>query len=128
MLFTWDTTNLCIVFRSWHITGTWSLIWSLIAVVLLAAAYEAIREASRRYEERLSVKLEDMPRSVAGAEDAKARIIKAILYGIQVFYSFFIMLVFMTYNGWVMLAVGFGAFLGYLMFGRSSISRSAACH
>jgi copper transporter 1 len=54
MLFTWDTTDLCIVFPSWRVTGTFSLIWSLIAVVALTAGYEAIREVSRRYEERLA--------------------------------------------------------------------------
>jgi copper transporter 1 len=50
MLFTWDTTDLCIVFPSWHISGTGSLIFSLLAVVLLTAGYEAVREISRRYE------------------------------------------------------------------------------
>ncbi len=35
----------------------------------------------------------------------------------------------MTYNGWIMLAVGFGASLGYLLFaGNSSAQKSAACH
>lgn len=37
-------------------------------------------------------------------------------------------LLFMTYNGWIMLAVGFGAFFGYLLFGGSSATKSAACH
>jgi solute carrier family 31 (copper transporter), member 1 len=50
MLFTWSTKDLCIVFRSWHISGTGSLIFSLLAIVLLTAGYEAVREASRRYE------------------------------------------------------------------------------
>jgi copper transporter 1 len=50
MLFTWDTTDLCIVFPSWHISSTGSLVFSLLAVVLLTAGYEAIREMSRRYE------------------------------------------------------------------------------
>lgn len=50
MLFTWDTTDLCIVFRGWRISGTGSLIVSLLAIVLLTAGYEAVREASRRYE------------------------------------------------------------------------------
>lgn len=50
MLFTWDTTDLCIVFRSWHVSGTGSLIVALLGVVLLTAGYEAIREMSRRYE------------------------------------------------------------------------------
>lgn len=50
MLFTWDTTDLCIVFRSWHISGTFSLIVALVGIILLTAGYEAVREASRRYE------------------------------------------------------------------------------
>lgn len=50
MLFTWDTTNLCIVFRQWHVRGTASLIFSLLAIVAICAGYEALREATRRYE------------------------------------------------------------------------------
>jgi hypothetical protein len=36
-------------------------------------------------------------------------------------------LLFMTYNGWIMLAVAVGAFIGYLAFGGSA-SKSVACH
>ena len=61
MLFTWDTTNLCIVFRSWRITGLWSLVWSLIAVMTLIAGYEGVREAERRYEARQAAKIENLP-------------------------------------------------------------------
>lgn len=50
MLFTWDTTNLCIVFRWWHITSTTSLLLSLAGVALLTAGYELVRDASRKYE------------------------------------------------------------------------------
>jgi len=57
MLFTWSSTNLCIVFRQWHITGTLSLILSLIAIALLTAGYEGLREISRRYEQRHSAQL-----------------------------------------------------------------------
>jgi solute carrier family 31 (copper transporter), member 1 len=70
---------------------------------------------------------------------------KAGLYAVQVFYSFFIMLLFMTYvsrshqwspgvsltkqNGWVMLAVAAGAFVGYLAFGKNlSSTKTVACH
>jgi hypothetical protein len=58
MLFTWDTMDLCIVFHDWHVTGTGSLIVSLLAIVLLTAGYEAVREASRRYEAYASGVLE----------------------------------------------------------------------
>jgi hypothetical protein len=38
-------------------------------------------------------------------------------------------LLFMTYNGWVMLAVAVGAFIGYLAFGAGlSATKSVACH
>lgn len=85
--------------------------------------------------------------SAADAQAQQGRTIKAAFYGVQVFYSFFIMyvcyppcgsfeiadvwverLLFMTYNGWIMLAVGAGAFLGYLLFGGGSVEKSAACH
>ena len=58
MLFTWDTTDLCIVFRSWHISNTGSLIVALLAIILLTAGYEAVREASRRYDMYASKVLE----------------------------------------------------------------------
>ena len=50
MLFTWDTTNLCIIFRQWHVYSAFSLIVSLLGVAILTAGYEFVREASRRYE------------------------------------------------------------------------------
>lgn len=52
MLFTWDPTNLCIIFRWWHVRNTLTLLISLAAVAILTAGYEAVREASRRYDSR----------------------------------------------------------------------------
>ncbi|TIA62930.1 Ctr copper transporter [Aureobasidium pullulans] len=139
MLFTWDTNNLCIVFKSWRVTSTMSLIWSLLGVVILTAGYELIRELSRRYEAKVQREIDDLPndgegssllasgRSAADAH-AKSKTIKAAFYAVQVFYSFFIMLLFMTYNGWIMLSVAVGAFVGYLVFGNSTVTKSAACH
>lgn len=62
MLFTWDTKNLCIVFKGWRVDGTWSLIYSLIAVAALTAGYEAVRELTRRYEMRQQAVIVNMPR------------------------------------------------------------------
>lgn len=61
MLFTWDTTNLCIVFGSWHIRSTASLIFSLLAVVLIGMGYEALRAGSRRYEVVMNERIETYP-------------------------------------------------------------------
>jgi len=65
---------------------------------------------------------------LAGDHHQRSRAIKALFYAVQVFYSFFIMLLFMTYNGYVMLAVAVGAFIGHLAFGVESASKDASCH
>jgi len=142
MLFTWDTTNLCIVFKWWHIRSTGGLLFSLLAVVALTAAYEAIRSASRRYEQYVTKKAEGIPIEAVTERtpflwtgrnqvevSQKAHVIKAVIYAVQTFYAFMLMLLFMTYNGWVMLAVGVGSFVGYLVFGNNtSATKDSACH
>jgi len=62
MLFTWSTQNLCIIFPSWRITSLFSLIASLLAIIALTAGYEAVREASRRYENALAEKMAGLTR------------------------------------------------------------------
>ncbi|PCD19482.1 hypothetical protein FGRA07_05231 [Fusarium graminearum] len=164
MLFTWDTNNLCIVFRQWHVRSTTSLLFSLIAVIILAIGYEALRSVSRRYEQSLDNRVRSVPSklsisisrlyttsahisypgnpkyerkqnaalyplALSGQADQRAHLIKAVLYALQNFYAFMLMLVFMTYNGWVMVSVSLGAFLGYLFFGqRTSATKENACH
>ncbi|KAL5381455.1 hypothetical protein DPSP01_007169 [Paraphaeosphaeria sporulosa] len=138
MLFTWDTTDLCIVFKSWHISGTGTLILSLLAIVLMTAGYEAVREASRRYDAHTKRVSEGRSsgddlsrrhgRTSASASEQQTKTVKALFYAVQVFYSFFIMLLFMTYNGWVMLSVAVGAFVGYLLFSGGPSAKTAACH
>ncbi|KAH6691745.1 CTR2 long splice variant [Plectosphaerella plurivora] len=147
MLFTWDTNNLCIVFRQWRIDSTASLVVSLLLVIALTAGYEALRAASRRYEQSVDKRVNALPTGETDGETAtettpflwtgsqqveatrSAHIFKAVLYALQNFYAFMIMLIFMTYNGWVMVAVAFGAFIGYVLFGNSTSStKDNACH
>ncbi|KAI1394977.1 Ctr copper transporter family protein [Hypoxylon fuscum] len=144
MLFTWDTTNLCIVFRQWHIRGTASLVFSLLAIIAICAGYEALREGIRRYESFEAAKQDAAPHdpnaetttllgvgrsSSADAIGRRAHIIKSVLYAVQNFYAFMIMLLFMTYNGFVMFAVAIGAGLGYYFFGsHTKVRKETACH
>ncbi|KAI1640433.1 CTR2 short splice variant [Biscogniauxia mediterranea] len=134
MLFTWDTTNLCIIFRFWHIRGPASLVFSLLAIVAICAGYEALREGTRRYETWISQApdaapneqvTEDTPFLLAGRSSSReaatisqrARVVKAAL------------LLFMTYNGFVMIAVAVGAGVGYYLFGsHTRATKETACH
>jgi len=64
------------------------------------------------------------------------RLLRAGLYGATVFLSFFLMLVFMTYNAYLILATVFGAALGHFIFGGtinvdallSEEGKGMACH
>ncbi|KAI4201951.1 MAG: hypothetical protein LQ348_001579 [Seirophora lacunosa] len=98
MLFTWDTTDLCIIFPQWHIYSTFSLLISLVGVIVLTAGYEFVREMSRRYEASSAEYANKLARKSAGEAEKRQKPIKAAFYAVQVFYSFFIMLLFMTYN------------------------------
>jgi copper transporter 1 len=61
MLFTWDTNNLCIVFKQWHVRGNISLMFSLLAVVLFCVGYEWLRGFIRKYETEAAQKAEAVP-------------------------------------------------------------------
>ena len=52
MIFTWDYTDICVVFRWWQITNLASLLLSLAAIVFLSMGYEYLRECTRRFEKK----------------------------------------------------------------------------
>ncbi|KII92595.1 hypothetical protein PLICRDRAFT_27665 [Plicaturopsis crispa FD-325 SS-3] len=62
------------------------------------------------------------------------RVLRAVLYGATVFLSFFLMLVFMTYNAYLILAVVVGAAIGHYVFGAridvegAGDAKGMACH
>lgn len=122
MLFTWDTTNLCIIFPSWHIRGTVSLTLSIVAIVLITAFYEFIRDFARKYEAQIYEQSKGLPSTLSQRDRGSTRFrlrcvddelsslvpmsgssavkiskqahaAKALLYAAQVFYSFSIMYV-----------------------------------
>ncbi|OAA32787.1 CTR2 short splice variant [Moelleriella libera RCEF 2490] len=91
MLFTWDTKNLCIVFRQWHIRSTAGLVFSLIAVVFLAMGYEALRALSRSYEASINKRVLSVPRQSQGQVSKRGHVVKSVFYGLQNFYAFMLM-------------------------------------
>ncbi|KAF5092280.1 hypothetical protein D0Z03_002944 [Geotrichum reessii] len=111
MLFTWDTNNLCIISKHWHIRSNTSLIFSLLAIVILVAGYEYLKfviarkfpEESQQLQGHLGVSSTDEEAHVGVVNtspvvERRRRIRKSVYYAIQVFYSFMVMLLFMTYN------------------------------
>jgi copper transporter 1 len=121
MLFTWDTEDLCVVFRWWHVRGPWSLFFTLLGVVALGISYEFLRHIARKYDEHSlgKIRIESPPPDavdrgrttntnatysrihiwmIMNRLERRRQIIRAVLYGIQVLYSYMLMLVAMTYQ------------------------------
>ncbi|KAF8520359.1 copper transporter [Hysterangium stoloniferum] len=139
MLWNTQIADTCIVFRGWHITSNVSFFLSCLAIVGLGVAYEYLRVFQRRVDVKIARSLRagsngggavSVPppdeqdsllttrvksRNVVAVPCA-ARLYRAFLYGAAVFLSFFLMLVFMTYNAYLILSVVIGAALGHYIF------------
>ncbi|KAG7817845.1 hypothetical protein KL942_003361 [Ogataea angusta] len=127
MTLTTDYENVCVLSSSWMITSVQSLVLSLVAVFALSAGYELLKNWTARWEAR-SYK---QP-SLSGTALQNYKVKSSILYGVSVLYSFMIMLIFMTFNVWLMAAVVLGSIAGRYVFGfkdnGAALPGSIACH
>ncbi|GMM39877.1 low-affinity Cu transporter [Hanseniaspora uvarum] len=124
MLFTWSYKNTCVISSKWHIKTKFQMFLSCVLIFLSSYFYEYFKVKFNQYKLQKSISAE------SEENKRKSRQYESLLYGLQVFYSFMLMLVFMTYNGWLMLAMTLGAIFGYykFTFNVSSLSSSLACH
>ncbi|AGO12632.1 AaceriAER293Cp [[Ashbya] aceris (nom. inval.)] len=95
--FTWDYDNICVIFPWWRIRSVLCLVLSCIAIAAWAYSYEYMKYYIRKNH--------------SGSKGTKLR--RSIWYGAQVSIAFLIMLIMMTYNGWLMLSVVVGAIAGH---------------
>ncbi|KIJ67748.1 hypothetical protein HYDPIDRAFT_83522 [Hydnomerulius pinastri MD-312] len=143
MLWNTQIIDTCIVFSSWHIRSNAQFLVSLVVIVLLGVLYEYLRVSSQAVDARIAAKLSKGKRTASPASGRSTpergedtgllsgrrmkrdgvpvpthfRALRAVMYGASVFLSFFLMLVFMTYNAYLIFAVVAGAAIGHYTFG-----------
>lgn len=129
MIFTWEWKNTCVVYEWWHVKTKTGFLLTLVAIALLSMFYEFVRNWISRWKARRTPLSSGLSTPVlAGRAPNSLRVKLAALYALQVGYSFMLMLVFMTYNGWYMLAVVAGAGLGFYLWGDEGEAKSMVCH
>lgn len=129
MLFTWDWHNTCVVFKWWHIKSFSMFILSFLIIIGLGVGYELLRYYGKKWELSYINVIEGSSTNSNSRIISQFKLKKSILYGLQVGYSFMLMLIFMTYNGWLMIAVVIGAMVGNRIWGDSSnMSQGMNCH
>ncbi|XP_029166814.1 high affinity copper uptake protein 1 isoform X2 [Nylanderia fulva] len=120
-----------VLFENWKVTSIGSLVGSMIGIIIMAALYEGLKY----YREYLFWKTYNalQYRSVTVpseknvvAEDNRVvqptmlswmHLFQTFLHIVQIVLSYFLMLIFMTYNVWLCCAVVIGAAIGYFLFG-----------
>ncbi|CAL8143657.1 unnamed protein product [Orchesella dallaii] len=120
-----------ILFEFWKISETGGLIISMIVIFFLAFAYEGLkfyREHLYRHSfQTVQLSTVAMPVENGTVQEThktvQVKVFSAIhgwqtvLHIIQMVVSYFLMLIFMTYNVWLCVAVALGAGAGYFCFG-----------
>ena len=138
--------NEVILFTCWTTSGVWSMVGSCVIIFLLAFSYEALkfyREVLYRRSCRtiqyntvtVPVQNGSVVKETQGAVEVKifsgTHAAQTVLHVVQVIASYFLMLIFMTYNVWLCLAVVLGAGAGYFVFGWKKaliVDTTEQCH
>ncbi|OMJ17372.1 Copper transport protein CTR2 [Smittium culicis] len=145
MALNWQTKNVCILVESWRIDSFYSLIISCILVFSLGLFFEKLRLLISNYEDSISKQnlyieeLESNESSITPLSNLhnlqhnvskSSRMIRASLYGFMIFYSYCMMLIAMTYNGFLIVSLISGTIAGFYYYTSStSVSnRTLSCH
>ncbi|CAH0561416.1 unnamed protein product [Brassicogethes aeneus] len=103
-----------ILFKNWKYTTTGGLIGYMFAIFLVAMAYEGCKYLREHLYQR-------QPRTSLSMWNGQ-HFIQTIFQMIQMWISYCLMLIVMTYNVWLILAVVVGSGVGYFLFGWKRIS------
>ncbi|XP_075227911.1 copper transporter 1A isoform X5 [Lycorma delicatula] len=120
--------NETILFESWKVTTVYGLIGSMIGICIMAALYEGLKyyrehlfwssyNALQYRSVQMPVDKSSSERVVQPSIFSKMHAFQTCLHVIQMVISYFLMLIFMTYNVYLCIAVVIGAGIGYFLFG-----------
>lgn len=121
-----DYENLCILTDKIMVTSKMQLVLAMLGIALFTFGYEYFKLFGDKMQERYSQFLKS--NMVTENERFQYKLRLSCLYAFSVGYSFIIMLLFMTFNTWVMLSVCIGAGLGHFAFDRRCPTPSLVCH
>ncbi|KAI0839332.1 Ctr-domain-containing protein [Hypoxylon sp. FL0890] len=145
MLWNWETIDACFLSESWHIKSNGGFAGLCIGVVLLVLLLELLRRVAQVYDQHLIYQYRKTKNSLAatavnsssdtanGALIAKEstpallsatsfrpnvwqQAIRALLHTLHFAVAYWIMLLAMYYNGYIIICIIIGAFIGFFTF------------
>lgn len=144
MLWNWNTIDSCFISSSWHVTSKGMFAGSCIGVLLLVMSLEALRRAVKEFDsyiihQHAAKFVGSSPvasNNGAGSDSGKAtdgaaacavgippfrpnvgqQAIRALLHMMQFAVAYFVMLLAMYYNGYIIICIFIGSYLGSFIF------------
>eukprot|EP00118_Oscarella_pearsei_P002104 m.9526 g.9526 ORF g.9526 m.9526 type:complete len:220 (+) comp21407_c0_seq1:64-723(+) len=118
-------TRITLLFEGWTLDSAGVIFGTCLAIFILSILYEVLKwtrdELMRKSREKAIeiARLKHGRKSCCSSEDVVTRlpmldhILQTVLHVIQIFISYILMLVFMTYNVWLALSVLLGSGIAY---------------
>ncbi|PQE25705.1 Ctr copper transporter family protein [Rutstroemia sp. NJR-2017a BBW] len=149
MLWNWYTVDTCFIARSWHIRSTGMFAGSCIGVILLVMSLEFLRRASKEYDRYIVRQASQNNRQITSVDASTVKApsdgsdvavttraapfathfrpsllqqaIRAGFHMVQFAVAYFVMLLAMYYNGYFIICIVIGAYLGAFVFSWENI-------
>lgn len=151
MLWNWTTVDSCFIARSWHNTSRGMFAGSCIGVILLVMALEFLRRTAKEYDRYIVAEyaksmsaaspgtrtpsdagsnIKPLTNTETNTPVSSARfrpsvfqqLIRATLHMLCFAVAYFVMLLAMYFNGYIIICIFIGAWLGYAIFGWESFN------
>ncbi|EEB09072.1 copper transporter complex subunit Ctr4 [Schizosaccharomyces japonicus yFS275] len=147
MTWNWDTINTCFISKQWQNTSHGKFAGSIIGIFFLMIAIEVARRAQREYDRYClrrfygnvdgsgNAKVNGSHNSMHGQQQQQQQqpsrpsaltrmtiqFVRSLFFIVQYVAAYFAMLLAMYFNGYVILFIFLGTFIGYMVFGADTL-------
>ncbi|KAI4474078.1 hypothetical protein M0804_015028 [Polistes exclamans] len=105
-----------ILFETWRTTDWTGMGWSMVGIVLLTMIYEGLKSYRDHLFTSTALESKKIKRTRRQMMFSVIHLTQVILHVSQMIIGYFLMLIFMTYNVWLCIAMVIGTGLGYWLF------------
>ncbi|KAK4193218.1 Ctr copper transporter family-domain-containing protein [Podospora australis] len=119
MFWNWDTIDACFLTPGWQIRSSQMFAATCFGVILLTFALEFFRKRARQYDRYLIKKLERRDNEFSQDRIRLAmweQAIRAALFLLQVVTAYLLILLAVSFNGYIILCIFLGSFLAFYTF------------
>ncbi|KAK2584086.1 hypothetical protein KPH14_006529 [Odynerus spinipes] len=105
-----------ILFKEWRTTDWNGMSGSMVGIILLTIIYEGLKSYRDHLFKDTAISRKKVKRTKIQMLFSTVHFLQAVLHVVQMIIGYFLMLIFMTYNVWLCIAMVIGTGLGYWLF------------